>query len=159
MGDGLLMARVGQVCLALWRRKPTLPLFQIQSDHLAAAVTEHRGRALFLCLVEGKTDPPDQNVRDASAKMITAHGRDLAGCACVIEGNGFRAALTRTVLAGIAFVVRTPAPYRFFDNAATACDWLEGRAGWGRLQGLAEQVELARGQLSPPVSTRTAKAT
>jgi hypothetical protein len=152
--DGLLMANIGQVCLALWRTKPTRALFETQREHLAAAVAKQPGRVLFMCLLEARVHAPEQDVRDASAKMISSHGRDLAGCACVIEGHGFRSALTRTVLAGIAFVLQTPAPFRFFDNAEAACEWVEARAGWGRLQGLAAQVELARRRLEPPSNQR-----
>lgn len=144
--SGLLTASIGPVCLAVWRSKPTRALFEVQRNQLAADVARHPGRQLFLCVVEGKVDPPDQDVRDASAKMINSHGRNLAGCACVIEGSGFRSALTRTVLTGIALVVKTPAPFRFFESTKTACDWLEVRSGVGRLDGLATQVELARAQ-------------
>jgi len=144
---GLVMASYGQVCVALWRSKPTLELFEVQRAELAAGVARHAGRQLFLCIVEAKADPPDQPVRSASAQMISGHGRNLAGCACVIEGSGFRSALTRTVLTGITLLVRQPAPYRFFESTSVACGWLATRAPPGALAGLAERIAGARAQL------------
>jgi hypothetical protein len=80
--------------------------------------------------------------------LITTLGGDLAAGAVVIEGSGFRSAITRTVLAGITFVMRTPAPFRFFESTSLACDWLNARSRGGKLPGLLEQVELARTRLT-----------
>lgn len=152
LGSGLLTANIGPVYVAVWRDKPTPSLFDVQREQLAAATARHRGRQLFLCVVEAHVDPPEHAVRDASANMIHELGPALAGCAGVIEGRGVRSALTRTVLTGIAFVSRTVAPFRFFDDAGAACEWLEIRAVRGSLEGLAARVEQLRAQA--PASSR-----
>jgi hypothetical protein len=141
--DDLITASFGHVCVVVWNGKPTRPLFEHQRAALATCVLRYPGRALFLCVVSSKADAPEQDVRDASVKMITGHERKLAGCACVIEGSGFRAAITRTVLTGMTLVARTPAPIVFFDHVVAACRWLEPRAQ-DSLVGLAEQLEEAR---------------
>ena len=143
-GGGLLMASVEHVCIAVWDVKPTRPLFEIQKAHLATAVAREPGRTLFMCVVSTSADPPDQEIRDASAKMVAAHEKNLAGCCCVIEGSGFRAAITRTVLTGIMLVVRSPVPFHFCESVMVGCKWLETRSGRGKLQGLAEKIERAR---------------
>ncbi len=145
--DGLVMGMVGPVCVAIWRTKPVRHSFEAQRMELAAAVASNPGKAAFMCVVEAEADPPDQAIRDASAKMISSHGKKLAACACVIEGAGFRAAITRTVLGGIALVARNAAPTRFFESVPLASDWLLDRLGSGQQQRLAEQVELARKHL------------
>jgi hypothetical protein len=142
------MGKVERVCLALWKGKPTPELFEAQRSGLAVAVAERPGHALFLCVITTTSDPPEENERHASAKMISSHGKDLAACACVIEGTGFRAAVTRTVLSGISLLIRSPAKLRFFESVAKACDWLESLAPPGELRGLTGQVELARSKLS-----------
>jgi hypothetical protein len=114
---------------------------------LAAVVAAHPGRACFLCIVSPHADPPDQEVRDASAKMISSHGKQLAGCACVIEGSGFRAAITRTVLTGIMLVVRTPSPFVFLESVEAACHWFETKIARETLPGLLPQIERARGRM------------
>ena len=141
--DELVMASFGVVCVALWNSKPTRVLFEHQRAALATCVIRYPGRALFLCAVSSKSDPPDQELRDASVKMLLAHERRLAGCACVIEGTGFRAAITRTVLTGMTLLARTQAPIAFFDQIAPACTWLEPRAEQP-LRALAEQLVAVR---------------
>ena len=140
----LLLGSFGPVSIALWRGQPTWRLFKAQHDSLVAVVARHPGRALFLCVVGPDSDPPSQDIRDASSAMVSELGTDLAGCACVIEGSGFRAAITRTVLSGIALFVRSPAPVRFFETTALACGWLESLAPPGSLRGLSGRVDAAR---------------
>lgn len=142
--DGLLVASFGPVLLSAWATKPIPRLFEIQRSQLAAAVARNPGRQLFLCVVAPSADPPDQAERDASAKMITGHGDKLAGCACVIEGSGFRAAITRTVLTGIVLVIRTPSPVNFFETVESAGNWLQKRADGANLKQLAAKVSEAR---------------
>ena len=146
--DGLVVGMIGPVCLAIWRTKPTLELFEQQQLELDAAVASNPGKVAFLCVVESTADAPDQEVRDASAAMISSHGKKLAATACVIEGSGFRAAITRTVLSGMALVARNAAPSRFFEHVSVASAWLGDILGQGsRETGLAKQVELARERL------------
>ena len=149
---GLVVGTIGPVCLAIWRTKPTEALFEAQRLGLAAAVGHSPGNVAFLCVVESTADPPDQKVRDASAAMISGHGKSLAAVACVIEGSGFRAAVTRTVLSGIALVARNAAPTRYFENVRTASTWLGERIPLGPHASLAEEVELGRKRLDAPPS-------
>jgi hypothetical protein len=142
--DGLLVGTIGPVFLAIWRTKPTPELFEIQRRELTSAVARDPGKVAFLCVVESAADPPDQAVRDASAAMISSLGKQLAACACVIEGKGFRAVVTRTVLAGMGLVARHAAPNRFFESVPVASAWLGERLGRDSEPGLAEKVELAR---------------
>jgi hypothetical protein len=143
-GGGLMMASFEPVCIAVWESQPTPALFEIQRSHLAATVKGYPGRAAFMCVVSQRADPPEQEVRDASSKMIAGHAGKLTGCACVIEGSGFRSAITRTVLTGILFVVRSPVPYLFCESVTAACTWLEARGTRERLTGLIEQLDQAR---------------
>ena len=145
--DKLMMATFAHVCIAVWETKPTRELFEVQRSHLAAVVAAHPGRACFLCVVSPDAEPPDQEVRDASAKMMIAHGRELAGCACVIEGSGFRAAITRTVLTGILLMVRTPSPFAFLESVEAACRWFESKIAHEELLGFVEKIERARRQM------------
>jgi hypothetical protein len=142
--DRFMMASFDAVCIAVWHTQPTRALFEIQRTHLAATVALHPTRAAFMCVVSQRADPPEQEIRDASSKMIASHAGKLAGCACVIEGSGFRSAITRTVLTGIIFVVRSPVPYLFCESVTAACGWLEERRTHGRLTGLIEQLDQAR---------------
>jgi hypothetical protein len=143
-GEGLVVGHFGHVCVAIWNTKPTRALFDWQRMALADSVQRNPGSALFLCVVSSKADPPDQDVRDASTKMIMSHEQRLAGCACVIEGSGFRAAITRTVLTGITSVIRTPCPFGFCDSVQSGSDWLGRHSPRGSLIGFVEEVARVR---------------
>jgi hypothetical protein len=143
-GSGLVVGHFGHVCVAIWTTKPTRALFDWQRMALADSVQRHPGSALFMCVVSSKADAPDQDVREASTKMIASHEQRLAGCACVIEGSGFRAAITRTVLTGITSVVRTPCPFGFCDSVQGGSDWLGRHSPRGSLSGLVEEVARVR---------------
>src|SRR5690242_388098 len=116
-GDGLAMAEVGDVCIGIWRARPTLETFNVQKSLLDEVVRSHANGAGYICIVESTADPPNDEVRRASAEMVTSQGKRLKRVACVIEGSGFRAALTRSVLSNIVRFARTPSPIRFFGSA------------------------------------------
>jgi hypothetical protein len=145
---GLFVGSVGPVCLALWQTKPTRELVAVQRAYLARAVARDPKHVVFLCAVAASAHPPDEAERAASAQMINEHGANLAAVAGVIEGTGFRAAITRTVLSGMVFVVRSPSPIRLFDSVPAATPWLAERLGRAQLPLLPKQFELARARLS-----------
>lgn len=122
--DGLLMAMIGPVCLALWQTKPTPERFAIQRAHLYAAVKRDPGNVVFLCVVSTKAEPPEEAERRGSAEMITSQGNQLLGVACVVEGVGFRAAISRTVLTGMLFLIRTPSPIKLFESVRLSAPFL-----------------------------------
>jgi hypothetical protein len=146
--DGLLMGMVGRVCLALWQAKPTPERFAIQRAQLHAAIAREPGKLAFLCLVSPLADPPEDAERKASAEMITSQGTKLLGVACVIEGVGFRAAITRTVLAGMVFLIRSPTPIKLFDGVRHASPFLARCLKRSSLLELDAECERARALLN-----------
>ncbi|HSC88272.1 MAG TPA: hypothetical protein VLC09_13410, partial [Polyangiaceae bacterium] len=97
--DALIMGTMGPVCVALWSQKPSPQTFEVQRARLVETVAS-APRTAFLCVVGADTEPPDQAIREASAQMISSHLGKLVAVACVVEGTGFRSAITRTVLSG-----------------------------------------------------------
>ncbi len=142
--DGLVMAQVGNVCVALWRKKPTVERFRIQKRYLDDAVRARPGEVAFLCIVEPGTEPPDEDVRKASSEMVSAHGTNLRCMALVIEGTGFRAAITRSVLSGIVLLVRSPAPVKYFDTPTSAAEWMQDKVNIHSVSAFVRQVESLR---------------
>lgn len=145
-GDGLVMAELGGVSIAIWRRKPNRELFEIQKKSLDEVVAKNRGKAAFVCVVEPTSEPPDDDIRKAASLMISAHEKNLKCVALVIEGTGFRSAITRTVLSGIVMLIRSPAPIKFFDIPKSACIWVATQLPAAR-DGLLEEIEALRGLL------------
>jgi hypothetical protein len=140
---GLVVAERRGVVIAMWRRKPTWELFDIQKKALDAVVSKNPGKSAFICVVESTSEPPDDDIRKASSLMVTAHEKNLKCVALVIEGSGFRSAITRTVLSGMVMIARTPSPIRFFDTPTSACAWVGTQLPEPREQ-LIEEIEALR---------------
>jgi hypothetical protein len=147
LGDGIVVGQIGPVCAALWRKQPTAERFEIQRSCLQAAVKKRPRNTVFMCLVEAGTEPPDDNIRKASSSMITDLGEELKAVAIVIEGTGFKAAISRTVLSGIVFLIRSPSQIKYFESAASGAAWLSQFVAIGSVAGFVEQIEILRGSL------------
>ncbi len=144
--DDLVMAEMRGIAIAIWRRKPNRELFEIQRKCLSEVVAKNKGKAGFVCVVEPTSEPPDDDIRKAASQMITVHEKNLKCVALVIEGTGFRSAITRTVLSGILLLVRTPSPIKFFDVCKPACMWLSTQIPAAR-EGLLDEIEALRSLL------------
>ena len=104
LGDGLVLARVGTVCIAIWRSDSNLARVALQREALARVVQQAPGTAGFLCVVEKGSAPPNEEARKASAQMLEEHGERLRAVAVVIEGSGFRASIVRSVASSIVWI-------------------------------------------------------
>jgi hypothetical protein len=117
---------VERICVVVWRENVTAERFRRQEVALDEVVHRYAGRAGFMCVVEAGTAPPDDRLRGASAEMINSHGNRLACLACVIEGSGFRAALTRSTLSGIALLLARRET-KFTATVSAAAGWMAAR--------------------------------
>jgi hypothetical protein len=141
------MSQVGDVCIGIWRKKPTLASFNAQRDLLTQAVVSGADGAGYICIIESSAEPPDDEIRRASARMVTSQGTKLKRVACVIEGSGFQAAITRSVLSGILRFIRTPSPIKLFASAPVAAAWMEVGTNPGPLPELEQHIEALRKRL------------
>ena len=145
----MALGQIGSLCIALWRDEATRPRFDRQATALAAVVAAHRGTAGFLCIVEPESKPPSNELRRASARMIEAHGTDLAFVAAVIEGSGFHASITRSVLTAMSrFLPRNMTKIGFFSNATEAALWGRELTALPPAQAIVARVQSLRTGLS-----------
>ena len=73
-------------------------------------------------LEPGAAQSVPREVRDAGA-ALTAEFKSLAA-ATVIEGTGFRAAATRTAIAGMYFIAKPPFPHKVFGDLKEGAGWV-----------------------------------
>lgn len=147
--DGVALGQLGPLCIALWREEVTRPRFDRQATALAAVVAAHRGNAGFMCIVEPESKPPNDELRRASARMIDAHGADLAFVAAVIEGSGFQASITRSVLTAMSlFLPRNKTKIGYFSNAMDAALWGRKHAALPPARAIVARVEALRAGLT-----------
>lgn len=123
--DGLGITSAGAVCLVVWHQAVTFERFKRQRAALNALAERHPEGICFLCVVGAVVPPPDSELRKATIRMVADLGKRLRCVACVIEGEGFRAATTRSVLAGMTLLLRSNAPAtRIVANTGEAAAWL-----------------------------------
>lgn len=127
-GDGLGIAEVGSVCLVVWQRPVVRETFLRQRAALEELAARHQGRAGFVTVIANDTPPPEDALRKASIEMISNVANHLACVACVIEGTGFRAAATRSVLSGMAMLLpKMPTELKFVANIRAAASFVGER--------------------------------
>lgn len=126
--DGIGIAEVGSVCLVVWCAPVVRERFLRQRDALDEISARHDGRAGFVIVTAPDLKPPEDVLRKASIEMIAALRDRLTCIACVIEGGGFRAAVTRSVLSGIVLLLpKSKTSVKFFASVAAAGHWVSPR--------------------------------
>jgi hypothetical protein len=147
--DGVAVGEVGPVCIVIWREAVIKARFDRQVAGLAEVVKRNPEGTCFICVVEPTATPPDDKLRKASVEMVASHGEKLKCVACVIEGTGFRAAVGRSVLSGMALLFgRRETPLSFFANASAAARWMAQYVKINPLE-VAKSVETIRKALAP----------
>ncbi len=123
--QGLAVAEIDHVCVAIWRSGVTKHLFNWQHFCLTEVVQRHPKGTAFVCVVEAGCAPPDEELRRASVSMIAEHESRLRCVAVAIEGNGFRAAITRTVLSGMMLLLpNRKVPVSYVSSVGNAAEWV-----------------------------------
>jgi hypothetical protein len=152
VGDGLVVARIGLVCVAIWRKDSTVERVAKQGEGLARVVGQSPGNAGFLCVVEESSAPPNEEARRLSAKMLEQHGDRLRAVAVVIEGSGFRASIVRSVASGIVWLARrqSKTPVSYVATVGAGAKWLSDYVHIGPQDSFVKDVELTRAVLDSP---------
>jgi len=144
--QGIAIAQSGRLCVVIWRGGVTATKFERQREGLAQVVHHHPDGVGFLCVIEADTKPPNEALRRASAEMIASHGDHLKCTAVVIEGNGFWAAITRSVISGMALMVSRRV-HAVFSNISSALKWMHHHVPVGSINATTHFVEDLRKEL------------
>lgn len=143
--DILAVAETNALCVVIWRGAVTSDPFDRQSKGLDEVVHRNPRRAGFICVVESTAKAPDDELRRASGQMIASHGEHLRCVACVIEGQGFKAAINRGAVAAMTLFVRNrKTPVSVFATVADAAMWMGGHMDVGSPDQLVANVEHIR---------------
>jgi hypothetical protein len=147
--DGLGVAEVANVCVVIWRKAVVRCQFERQRKALAEVVIRHPDGAAFICVIEGTVTPPDDELRKASSEMLASHGAQLKCLACVIEAQGFLAAIHRGVTTAMLLLLRPRSglPVSFFSSVDGAIRWTRSQLPTVPSDVLASGVEHLRSRL------------
>jgi hypothetical protein len=122
---GLVVGEVGATSVSIWRGEVTRPRFEQQRLGLAGVARRQRPKAAFLCVVEESATAPGSELRKASAQMMDAHQDELCCAAMVIEGAGFKASLNRSVVVGMAMLMKERKyPVHYCATVHQAAAWM-----------------------------------
>jgi hypothetical protein len=121
--EGLAVAEVENVCVAIWRGEVTHSRFELQRKGLAEVVEHHNERAAFLVVVEAHVPPPSAELRRAGSALIAQYPT-LCCAVAVIEAKGFMAAVTRSVLSGMSLVTKPGFPEAHLGSVVEAGKWM-----------------------------------
>jgi hypothetical protein len=104
-------------------------------------------RAALFTVVAKEASPPSSEARTALSNVLR-HGVDaVLASAVVMEGDGFRASMVRSVATGLAVVARQPFPHRVFARTADAAEWIDLRLGGSAQHASAAEISVALEEL------------
>jgi hypothetical protein len=131
-GADVVIGQVRETLVSIWRNQPLPRTFGWQRTELTRLVRKLPGQASFMCVIEDSCAPLDDPLRKETVQMLAGFGRNLRALAVVIEGSGFKASITRSVLVGIQLLSRLPVPVKFFRSAEEGAPWLHSDASMAR---------------------------
>jgi hypothetical protein len=112
------------VAVAFWRFNTTAADV-LELQRAAGQAYDASGKPIALVqIVPGSAVTPDSHARTALARMLTTlHGR-VAHSALVHEAEGFRAAMIRSIVTGVAVLSNPGFPHRVFSTLAESITWM-----------------------------------
>jgi|HubBroStandDraft_6_1064221.scaffolds.fasta_scaffold70676_2 hypothetical protein len=144
----IVVADLEHLCIVIWHGAVTPAPFEKQRAALADVVARHPNRAGFLIVIEDRVTPPSEELRHKSTEMLKSHGESLRCVGCVIEGNGFRAAITRGVLSGMILLMRnSKSKVSFFADVPSAAAWMGAYVNLPSVDALTSMVKGIRAEL------------
>ena len=118
------------LALGLWRGQTTVGAMRRASQLLTQHVERRQAPVLLLTVVEENAPLPPLEARMELVAFLKAANHLVERHAVVFEGEGFRAASIRAVVAGVALFSRPEYPYRIFGSVGAAARFLTaGKSG------------------------------
>jgi hypothetical protein len=151
--DGIAIGEIGPVCVVIWREAVIARRVQRLATAILQVVEQKGHGAGLFVVIEATCERPDDEQRQALIAIVASHEDKLKHMAVTIEATGFRAALVRSVLAGISLIDRRPGRrfHRVFGDVNAGAAFLRQHL---ELQAdFLACVEDLRRQLAPPAAT------
>lgn len=117
------------VGLGVWRGKTTVGTVRSATQILAEYARSRQSPIVVLTLVEQNAPLPPIEARTELVSFLKAANGFVARHGLVFEGEGFRAASIRALVAGVALFSRPEYPYRILSSVAAAARFLASGNG------------------------------
>lgn len=125
--EASLVATWRSVVFPIMGFRPSTPVGAMAQ---ARAIESHgraigRGKLLEVSIIDSQMGIPDSEVRNAIDGMVPVIAPYYAAVAAIFDGDGFRAAVIRSVISSFQLLSRAKYPQRVFSNVAECGAWLE----------------------------------
>ncbi|HEY6877594.1 MAG TPA: hypothetical protein VI299_06220 [Polyangiales bacterium] len=108
----------------VWKRETTAEGVEALTEAYREQTARYPSGVYLLTIVEKDAPMPPVEQREAVAVFLRSGAGRTRMSAVVIEGTGFRAAAVRSVVTGLAMLVRLPYPHEIFSSLEQAAKWL-----------------------------------
>lgn len=137
--DPPVIVYADEACLVATWRSVVFPVMGYRPSSPVAAMTQGRaiethgralgrGKLLEVSIVDAQTGIPDSEVRAAMDSMVPVVAPYYAAVASIFEGDGFRSAMIRGVIASFQLLSRSKYPQRVFSNVDECGAWMASHA-------------------------------
>jgi hypothetical protein len=121
-----VFAHWDRVVLAVWRGKTTSSAVRRGELFFDQHATRCAGPVLLLTVIEPAAPLPPLEARMELVAFLQRGAGRIERSALVFEGEGFRAASVRAVVAGMSLFSRPAYPHRVFSSVGNAARFLAG---------------------------------
>jgi hypothetical protein len=108
----------------VWKRETTAEGVEVLQETYREQATRYPSGVYLLTIIEKGAPMPSTEQREEVAVFLRSGSGRTRMSAVVIEGTGFRAAAVRSVVTGLAMLVRLPYPHEIFGTLEQAAKWL-----------------------------------
>jgi hypothetical protein len=122
----VVVAAWDRVVLVAWRANTTVALLRRAEQALHLHASSGSEPVLLLTVVEATAPLPQIEARVELVALLKRANGCVERSGLVFEGEGFRAASVRAVVAGLSLFSRPDYPHRVFGNVRSAARFLAG---------------------------------
>ena len=153
---GHIVVAKRDVVVAMWRRPMDLASAKIAHAALREIAKRRSGEAMIIIVIRVGVPPPNDEVRRELVAMVRPGVGEYRGAAILALGNAFVVSLVRSVVAGMAMVVRPAFPMKVFGALADAGAWIGGLGGAAGARDVESLIDEASTRLDARVAAERA---
>jgi hypothetical protein len=121
---GYLLSAHRNVLIACWTAQGTQPMVEAFGHVLDSFVAQHVEGVSSIHLIRAGLPLATAGARDVLSGLIKKHGDVLACVGTVLEGTGFWASATRSLIVGLQLVAPNTVAIRTYASVSEVVAWL-----------------------------------
>jgi hypothetical protein len=138
------------VAIAFWRFNTTAEYVAELEATAVRAQKAFGARIGLIQVVAGSAITPDGRARGALAQMLRSLNGSVSHSAIVHEAEGFRAAMIRSIVTGVAALSNPGFPHRVFAEVPEAAGWMSQGNDALTIVRIVSGVDRIRGAIPAP---------